>query len=331
MTKRHPHPGPLPRGREGRIWTVARLAALLGRLKKRLTFAELKSRYGLDIEGLYLLNSKLLGTVEETGSQGAVPLSIQLDTGVAFSVTGPLLEKAASISKAELYLALSGLRWIVVGPGFLRAILDLAKTLESGAAPLDDGRREAFFGHFFTGREAAVLLTFVEARQEGRKLHFRYNKDEPGYYRVVRPLSLRKDAGEWRLLAWDEGRKGLRVFKLVHVSDAEVLSDAFEWPGGVDREEAQSRDLSVYRPSGREDEVKLKIRAEALRRLQHLFPPNRAPKTGNAWSMVELLSTDPQWVARTLLPEFPNVRVVSPPEYKKAMKDEYLAVCAIYR
>jgi predicted DNA-binding transcriptional regulator YafY len=312
-------------------WTVARLAALLGRLKRSVPVKTLESKYGLTIKDLLRLNKHYLGTVDETMPSGNAPLSIQFSEGAAFSLAGPLLQKAASLSKAELDLALMGLRWLVVTSAMRNRILELVARLKTYAEPSDVMCKETFFGSYLSNREVGVLLAFVEARQEERKSRFHYEGDEPGTFRVVRPLSLRKDAGEWRLLAWDEGKKALRVFKLVHISDAETLVDPFEWPEGVDMGEALARDLSVYRLSGREVEVKLRLRPSALRRLRHLFPRVSVPKTGNAWVKAHLYSVGPEWVARTLLPALGGVEVISPPKFRKAFEDECRVVKAKYQ
>lgn len=312
-------------------WTVARLAALLGRLKRPMPVKTLESKYGITVKDLLRLNKHFLGTVDETMPSGNVALAIQFDEGAAFSLAGPLLQKVASLSKAELDLALMGLRWVVVGPTFRKRILDLVDHLRTNAAPLSDAYKETFFGPHFSNREVRVLLAFVEAKQEGRKARFHYEGDAPDVFRVVRPLSLRKDAGEWRLLAWDEGKKALRVFKLVHISGAEVLMETFEWPQGVDKEKAISMDLSVYRPSGREVEVKLKLKAEALKKLQHLFPQYKARPKGDAWVNAHLYSVSPEWVARALLPALGGVQVLSPPKFRKAFEDECRAVRSKYQ
>jgi predicted DNA-binding transcriptional regulator YafY len=316
--------------RPGVRWTVARLAALLARLKRHPTLGELKRRYGVGVRDLYRLNARVLGTVDETAvSTGSAVLSVQIAGEVAFSMAGPLLEKAASLSRAEHHLAVTGLRWLAV-PGPLRqAVADLARKVAGVPTP-PGGRHEVVFAPTLTRREEDNLLCFREACREGRKVRFRYEGDAADFARVVRPLSLRKDAGAWRLLAWDEARGGLRVFRLVHVSEARALDEPFEWPQGLDREEALARDLSVYRPSGRETRVQLKIRAGALRRLQHLFPLHRAPRTGNAWMRAELLSSSPAWVARTLLPESPDVKVLSPADFAQALKEEHRAVLQKY-
>ncbi len=306
-------------------WTVAKLAALLARLKHQPSLDELKRRWGVSVRDLIRLNRRVLGTVEETGITGTAALSIQISDGVAFSLAGPLLEKAASLSGAERHLVVTGLRWLAAEEPLRQALLDLARRL-SDAPVSPGGRREVVLAPFLTRREEANLLAFMTGCREGRICRFHYEGDETGFMRVVRPLSLRKDAGAWRLLAWDENRRGLRVFRLGHVSRAECRPETFEWPEGVDPLEARSRDLSVYRPSGKEDMVKLRIRAGALRRLQHLFPRSKSPRSGNGWMNVELLSSNPGWVARTFLPELPDVRILGPAEYAAALREEHKAV-----
>jgi len=310
-------------------WTVARLAALLARLKHQPSLDELKRRWDIGVRDLIRLNRRVLGTVEETATTGTAALSVQISDGVAFSLAGPLLEKAASLSGAERHLAVTGLRWLAVEEPQRQALLDLARRL-SDAPVAPGGRREVVFSPLLTRREEENLIAFMTGCREGRKCRFRYEGDDAGFVREVRPLSLRKDEGAWRLLAWDENRGGLRVFRLGHVSKAECLPDHFEWPEGVDRQEARARDLSVYRPSGREETVKFRIRAGALRRLQHLFPRYKAPKKGDAWVPAELFSSNPGWVARAFLPEWGNVKVLGPAAYAEALKSEYQAALSRY-
>ena len=313
------------------VWTVARLAALLVKLQRPIDLETLKSKYGLEFLSIFRLNHRYkMATYDEFYSGPGDILNIDFNRREVVSSVGPLLKKAASLSKTELYLAVTGLRWVVAGPVLHKRILGMAERLKLNAGSLEDVNEEAIFGPYFTNREAQMLLAFVEARQEGHKARFRYEGDEPGAVRTVRPLSLRKDAGEWRLLAWDESKKALRVFKLVHVSNATALAEFFEWPQEVDKKKALSMDLSVYRPSGHEVEVKLKLKAEALKKLQHLFPQYKARPKGDAWVNAHLYSVSPEWVARALLPALGGVQVVSPPAFRKAFEDECRAVRSKY-
>jgi len=312
-------------------WTVARLAALLGRLKHKPTFTELRTRYGVTLKTLVALNIGVLGTVGETEGGRDTCLAIQFGDEVAFSLAGPSLEKAASLSKTEIFLAVTGLRWTLTEPEQRKVLREMAERLIKAGGPLEEARHDVYLGPLWAPQVSANFLTIIGAVGESKCLHFQYPAHGGGMsVRRVRPLSFRKDAGEWRLLAWDDDKNAQRVFKLVHMRAVEALPEVFAWPDNLDRAEILGRDLSVYRPSGEEVRVTLKIRAGAMRRCQALFPNHRAPKVGNAWVRAEILSASPEWVARVFLPYLHDVKVMGPVEYMKAMEDEIKAVQANY-
>jgi len=312
-------------------WTVARLAALLGRLKRKPTFTELKTRYGVTLKTLVALNKGVLGTVDETEVGRDTCLAIQFGDEVAFSLAGSSLEKAASLSKAELLLAVTGLRWIMTDPARKKTLRETAERLIRVGGPLEEARHDVYLGPIWSPRASAVFRTVMMAVGGSVFLRFSYPSQGGGMgVRTVRPLSLRKDAGEWRLLAWDEGKNAERVFKLLHMENVKALPETFAWPAELDRERTLARDLSVYRPSGREESVSLKIRAGAMRKCQYLFPHHRAPKTGNGWVKTRISSASPEWVARVFLPYYPDAVILGPESYVRAMEEELRAVRAIY-
>jgi predicted DNA-binding transcriptional regulator YafY len=150
--------------------------------------------------------------------------------------------------------------------------------------------------------------------------------EKPG--RNVQPLSLRNDDGVWRLLAWDLDRKGLRIFKLVHIRKV-AAGKRFKWPTVLNKTKLRAQDLSLYQPNGKEQTVLVQIRNPALERYQSFFPNVRITKKDMGWKKLSMVTQDPQWAARTFLPGLGDVQILGPAEFRKAWLEEIKAVKAL--
>lgn len=88
-------------------------------------------------------------------------------------------------------------------------------------------------------------------------------------------------------------------------------------------------DLSQYRPTGNEEQVKIKLRKSAYEQFKYLFPLSSTPR--EEWVTLSIPSNSPEWVARRFLPSLGDVQIISPEKFRQAWLNEVKEVKAIYK
>jgi predicted DNA-binding transcriptional regulator YafY len=295
---------------------------------------ELESRFGVGLRELIYLARKI-GLQEDTGAAAAVGLELE------YGVDGTLglrshgaeaLTQLTRVSKEEARLAAQALRSLALAPAQAATCQALAERLDTAAG----GRApSAAAGIFFrptdpapTRRKVALL---AEAMEQQRTVSFEYRGPSSGSAgRVADPLSLRRDAGAWRLLGWDHQRQALRVFALDHLAKPVVTVGAFATPKGLNLAQLRARDLSLYQPSGKEQLVTMRLEKALHKELRALFKGAPKPQKGTDLVQAELLSASPQWVVRTFLPYAPQVQVLGPAAFEKAWNAGLQKLRAVY-
>ncbi len=176
--------------------------------------------YQIERKDFYLPYLKLLA--EEHGGGGAADRAPAVG-GADPSAPGPTLRSspagAIEVRPATAASALRGLRALSALPGF-----PLAGAARSALRKLTfDLDAEGFAGGpvLFaeppeTARAREHLHTLTDALLRRKRVHFRYH----GMYRgetterSARPYGLLFQHSHWYLVAWDEGRKGERIFRV---------------------------------------------------------------------------------------------------------------------
>ena len=240
-----------------------------------------------------------------------------------------VLERAMGVSRTEAQLALEALTYIDFPEPHRKVLKDIEKGLKDALK----GGRPAENPFLFTHQSPPFLgpdgLKLAQSIQEEKEVEFNYEGSEMPH-RKVQPLSLRNDDGVWRLLAWDLDRKGLRIFKLVHIRKV-VVGKRFKWPATLNKAKLRAQDLSVYQPNGKEQNVLVQIRNPTLERYQSFFPHTRIDKKDLGWKRLSLVSQDPEWAARLFLPGLGDVHILGPAEFKKAWLDEIKSIKNMYK
>ena len=328
---------PAPRWKRQQ-WTVARAAAVLAAAVKPKgkgtpSLADIEQRFGLGLRELIFL-ARRLGAQEDLGVNAAETLGLDLD----YRADGRLglrsqgaesLAHLTRLSQDEARLAAQALRSLALPPADLGLAQGLASRLEAAAGTEQATGAD---GIFFrptdpapTRRKVALL---AEAMELKRTVAFEYRGPaSKSAGRVADPLSLRRDAGAWRLLAWDHQREALRVFALEHLAKLVITVGAFKVPAHLDLKALRGRDLSIYQPNGKEVPVKLRLKARLYQDHKHLFHGTAKPEKGGDWIQASLQSASPAWVVRTFLPFAPKVQILGPEAFEK----EWARVLGIVR
>jgi predicted DNA-binding transcriptional regulator YafY len=327
-----------------RHWTVARLAALLAaglEEGNRLDMAQAKKRYGVGLREILWLQRSLFGMLEDIGVNGAQYLSLDLEPDETTpgkyrvsSIAPKALERMTCLSCEDAMLASRALKGVVADKAFEVKLKEISAGVAAELGPMEE-RKEGLVYYLYSDpdqtRSKAELL--AQAVLESRQVAFSYHKpDSPqAEFRQVWPLNLRRDQGSFRVLAWDPARKAQRVFVLERMDQVKVFQDKFAWPKGLNREKILRQDLSLYRPTGREVSVKLAMTGRAFLRYFGVGAKPKTKKLKDGWVEFSLKSALPEWVARTFLPYLPEVKVLSPEEFKNTWDSTIQEIAKKYR
>jgi len=317
------------------VWTLARVLTILtagarGRGRRPPTIREVEARYGIDIRELLRL-ARRLTEAEDFSPAGQLPLQLFFDqdaggTRILGSQGADALVQLSRLGKADAILAADALESLAVEPGAGEACRRLASRLRKAA-----GGSVTDLDFLYHPSDPSAVRAKVALIREGlnkrRTLAFEYRgPSSKSAGRVADPLSLRRDNGAWRVLTFDRQREALRTFAIGHMAKIVVTDHVFEWPKGVDLQAARSRDLSIYQPTGRETEVKLRVTRKLADEWRKAF--KRVGKVAkDGWCDTTIMSASTDWLVRTFLPMVDEVKVLSPEEVRKRWRDEieYLA------
>ena len=323
-------------------WTVARAAAVLAAAVKPKggktpSLEQIEARFGLGLRELIFL-ARRLGLQEDLGATAQDALSLDLD----YRADGRLglrsqgaeaLSHLTLLGRGEARLAAQALLSLALTDADRALCAGLAGRLEQAAGEPDDAD-DASALYFRPTDPPAVrrkVALLAEALAQGKTIAFEYRgPSAKSAGRVADPISLRRDAGAWRLLAFDQQRQALRVFALDHLAKPVITVGDSRLPKRLDLKALRARDLSEYQPNGQEVAVTLRLSAALARVLKPLFsaPPKPDPAAG--WVRVRLMSASPAWVVRTFLPHLPQAQVLGPPVFAQAWQRELAALKKAY-
>jgi len=315
-------------------WTVARAAAVLAAAvkpqgRKTPSLEELEQRFGLGLRELIFL-ARRLGSQEDLGATAADALSLDLDYRAdgrlgLHSQGAKALTHLTLLGRGEARLAAQDLRSLALPPAGLALCQALADRLDQAAgSPAEaDDASAVYFRPTDPPAVRRKVALLAEAMDRAKTISFEYRgPSSKSAGRVADPISLRRDAGAWRLLAFDQQRQALRVFALDHLAKLVITVGDSRLPERLDLKALRARDLSQYQPNGQEVAVTLRLTAALHKELKPLF--SGAPKADKAagWVRATLKSASPQWVVRTFLPQLPGVQVLGPEAFEQAWKRE---------
>ena len=317
------------------VWTVARMLKVLAsgvrrRGRRALSVQEAQTRYGLGIRELLRL-ARRLHSMEDFSPAGQLPLQLFFDQGegetrLLCSQGAEALLRLARLSTSEALLAAEALEHLAVDAEARGACDHLALKLRSVA-----GDAATLPRFLYRPSDPSAVLSKVALVKEGlnqkRTLAFEYRgPSSKSAGRVADPLSLRRDNGVWRVLAWDHHREGLRTFSVDHMAKIVVTEHAFIWPQGMEPYAIKARDLSVYQPTGQEIAIKLRVTRRLAEEWGRVFKKVGKPEK-NSWCNAVVMAASTEWLVRTFLPRVDEVKVLAPEPARQRWRAEigYLA------
>lgn len=164
------------------------------------------------------------------------------------------------------------------------------------------------------GEVVSDLAGAVGRRRQVRLRYRSVQREET--QRVLDPYALLQREGRWHLFGYCHLRRGLRLFRLDRVLEAEVLEEPFERPAWLDKQEAVLR--AVAGAHGPWDvEVLLKTSMEEAR--EQLTPMLASLEEVEDGVWMRCSANDLNGMARVLSGLFCPFVVQSPPELREAL------------
>jgi hypothetical protein len=309
-----------------RKWSITRLLAFVSASKTRVTFATLTKRFGLTTRDLVALQWGL-----RTGSPDDSSILI-----VGHSQKGPTAKSAisrdllrlAALDLSETLWAVRALEGAYGGSRYDQTFKGISSSITKGEWKDNYEQLNEFYPEPNLAEFPPEGRVVIDAIQESRVLTFRY-KGEKAERRSLKIFSFRKDHDRWYLYGWDTVRNDWRCFLLRDMKEVKLGERWTHWLPEREVEKIREMDLSQYRPTGHEEQVKIKIRKSAYHRFRYLFPLSSTPR--EEWVTLNLPSNSPEWVARRFLPGLGDVHIVGPERFRQAWLAEIKSVQQIYK
>ncbi|NPV58485.1 MAG: WYL domain-containing protein [Actinobacteria bacterium] len=260
-------------------------------------------------------------------------IEVDIDGDRVFIRMADYFARPLRFTNTELYglhlacSALAKLSGKEASTALLSAMEKISEALREGRPPQDgiDGRIEIKP----PSHERDVLSELSRACGERRVVdmeYYTYGRDEMSRRRV-HPLSLEFGMGHWYLRAWDERRGESRVFRVDRIKELEVTAETFVPPEGEDLESSPPGPYGAAESGGIEVKLSFSAALADWAREQPIFTRCEEVKG----RLVCVLRTENlSWLERELLSYGTEVKVISPPELKRRLKERALATLAVY-
>jgi proteasome accessory factor C len=141
----------------------------------------------------------------------------------------------------------------------------------------------------------------ASARRQVEMGYFSYGRDEHTR-RVVDPIRVYADGGNWYLLAWCHRSQDTRVFRVDRIDDLCVLDETF-----ATRDEPAT--LAVYQPSAEDPRVTLRLHPSA-RWVVEQYPHESLHRDDDGHLVVTLAVSARSWLERLLVRLGPAAQVL---------------------
>ncbi|MCA1718401.1 MAG: YafY family transcriptional regulator [Actinobacteria bacterium] len=168
-----------------------------------------------------------------------------------------------------------------------------------------------------TPPDSEVVSELASAVGQRRQVRLRYRsvrREETR--RVVNPYALLQREGRWHLFGHCHLRKGLRLFRLDRMLEAEVLEEAFERPSELDAPEAV---LGAVANAHGPWEVEVLLKTSMERAREQVTPMLAALEEAKGGVLMRCTANNLDGMARVLAGLFCPFVVKSPPELGEAL------------
>ena len=219
------------------------------------------------------------------------------------------------------------------GRAFGPALLGLRRKIREVLAPdearsLQDAERR-IVAPSGPGAEAARRLQILrEAMGRARRCRIEYFASHRGVMteRVVEPLGVVENGGDWYCIAQDSVRKTPVPFRTDRIRTVTVLEEEFDPPEHFDA--SKWRGAEMFRPRGDEAAVRIRFGPAVARFIREQSDPREITELADGGIVRRLRSSSIQWVVSQVLRHAPHAEVLEPPEVRAAVAETCAAVLA---
>ncbi len=178
----------------------------------------------------------------------------------------------------------------------------------------------------YTGRWREIIEEGLEKQQRLRVEYYSYSKGKMTR-RQIDPLSLIWSRGYWYLLAWCHQARDTRLFRLDRMKSIKLAGEPAEW---THRPFNMPELVGEYKPGKKAHNVRLEFSGKEGRRLVEEWPAARVTEGDAGILEVELRTRNLEWLSNYLLKFGDRVRVRSPRELERMLRDNAKALLEEY-
>ncbi len=192
---------------------------------------------------------------------------------------------------------------------------------------------------WFSGQDPVPHLAGIaDAVWNGRKVAVRYERWAGEVDRVLEPLGIVLKGGLWYLVARAE--EEIHTYRVSRVHELRVLDEVFDRPVDFDLEAFWEANAEGYEEAMYPETARVRISPAGMERLAvvrgsqaaHAALLGSGPVHDLGWREVDLpVELEPAQAARDLLAYGTDVEVIGPAAIRRALRDELLALDAMYR
>jgi predicted DNA-binding transcriptional regulator YafY len=320
-------PGILRFVRADRLLSLVLLLRHRGRMTAPALAAELEVSTRTVLRDVEALSAAGIPVYAERGRAGGFALLPGFSTDLTGLTHDEALALLASPSRATSDALGMGSAFSSAIRKVVAAMPESSRTVAEGAAERVLVRRGSWLRDPEPEERVAAVQRAVFA---GHRLRFRstsrHAPDAPGpRWRTVEPIGLVEAAGNWYLLALDDGED--RTYRMSRISDAEELDEPARRPEGVDLEELWRRRRAEFR--ARRPGLGARVRI-APGRLEELSR-TAISVTGGPGEVVEARFGDLHHAVRVLWSLAPDAQALAPPELVDALRARAESVARAHR
>jgi predicted DNA-binding transcriptional regulator YafY len=313
--------------RADRLLSLVLLLRHRGRMTAPALAAELEVSTRTVLRDVEALSAAGIPVYAERGRAGGFALLPGFSTDLTGLTHDEALALLASPSRATSDALGMGSAFSSAIRKVVAAMPESSRTVAEGAAERVLVRRGGWLRDPEPEERVAAVQRAVFA---GHRLRFRYTSrhapDAPGpRWRTVEPIGLVEAAGNWYLLALDDGED--RTYRMSRISDAEELDEPARRPEGVDLEELWRRRRAEFR--ARRPGLGARVRI-APGRLEELSR-TAISVTGGPGEVVEARFGDLHHAVRVLWSLAPDAQALAPPELVDALRARAESVARAHR
>ncbi|MEK6646706.1 MAG: WYL domain-containing protein [Candidatus Firestonebacteria bacterium] len=147
--------------------------------------------------------------------------------------------------------------------------------------------------------------------------------------RVISPYLAIICLDHWYIVGYCELAKEERTFRLDRIKSAKLTQDFFKLPEHFDKNKYGK--YAPYLPTGEETEVKIKFSPKIARWITERAEKKNIKKLKDGSVILTIKSASQNWLIQEVLGYREDAEIISPPDFRKALKETCIQALKSYR